>query len=271
MTVRRYDLADMRREGARVRARKRAVAGGFGFGFGSPAASCAAAGTNFEALVSAFTLRLWCRASFAGSPWNGTASGGTSHLNSLTEATNPPSAVSALGFNVASFDGVNDNLDGAALTTFYTTTAQYGWALILVDAITTNDANWGLNDIIAMSNGTLQWGIILRDNAGTRTVEHKLETGGGTRSASVSISLSTWTLVQWKQNGTTISIRTNGNAWDNQTGGTASALSAALSIGGWSSFSDINVAEVAMTEATLSDANFDTVRSYCNQRYGTSV
>jgi hypothetical protein len=242
------------------------------FGFGAPGAS---GGVNHEALVAAFALRVWNRSAYSGSPWAGTASAGASGSQSLTEATNPPTSSSGPAGNIADFDGTNDKLGtGAATSNIYTTTAQYGWALIKVDAINTNDANFALNDPITMTSGTAQWAVILRDAAGTRTVEHWLFTGAVNRSAVTSISLAAWTLVQWKQNGTTISIRTNSNAWVDNTGGTVNSLAANLEVGNGGAggqFYDGQIAELGMTEVALTNGNFDTVVAYVNQRYGLSL
>lgn len=242
--------------------------------YGFSASGACGASVNFEAQVAAFALRHWNRGSYSGSPWAGTASAGASGSNSLTEATNPPGTAPIWGFTAANFDGTNDTLNtGAALSTYYTTTAQYGWALVQLDAINTNDANWGLNDAIIMSNGTLQWGIILRNASGTLTVEHKAETGS-TRTASTSIALSTPQLVQWTHNGTNIRIRVNRNSWASGTGGTLTSLAAAGAVGSGGAggqFMDGILQEIAFTESTLSDANFDTVCNYVEQRYAITL
>lgn len=245
------------------------------FGFGA-AAACAGTSVNYEALVAAFDLKGWWRGSWSASPWTGTASAGSSGSNNLTEATNPPGTSALGGFNAADFDGTNDKLTGGVGTVFYATAAQYGWALVNVDAINTNDANWGLNDPIEMSSGTLQSGVILRDASGTITVEFHIETGTH-RVVTTPLTTGAWTLVQWQNNGTTMKIRTNRNSWVSGTGGSLSAISAARAVG-WGgaggAFMDGKIMELAMTGASsssLSDANFDTVCDYVNQRYGLAL
>ncbi len=276
MTVRLYDNLDMRREVSLARARRRRREGGFvGFGFGLAGRS---GGVNYEAQVAAMALRFWWRAgNYNGSgAWSGQASAGASGSNTLSEATNYPDQVSSTinGINCPNYNGTDDRLSGASVITYYGTAAQYGWVLARLDAVDTNNANWALNDPLLMTSGTQQWGVIVRNTSGTYTVEHWVFTGTGDKTASTTFSVNTWTLFQWKNNGTTIGVRVNGGAWVTSSGGTVNSLAATLVVGwggGGGAFCDGQFAEVGGTEVPMADADYDIVRAYCNQRYAVGV
>lgn len=269
MTVRRYDLADMRREVARARARKRALAGGFGFGFGSAAASCASAAASFD--PATLSLTGWWRASFSGSNPAGVASAGSSGSNNLSNGANPPTATGTLnGLTVADFDGTNDEYAGAAFSTYWTTTAWSGWALVNADAINTNNtANYALNDVIVGTNGTAEICVYLR---GTGPYSAGVTIGSGV-GAETGFVIGSWALVQFRgdpANGK--EIRVNSGAWAGQSGGTIGSLAAALSIGDLAGgFFDGKMADIGLAASRLSDATFDNVKSYVNSRYSLAL
>ncbi len=90
--------------------------------------------TDFD--PSQLSLTGWWRANYAGSPWTGVASAGSSGSRDLTEATNPPT-VSSGGlstFDVGDWDGTNDLLGGANTSNFYS--AATGFAAVLFNADT---------------------------------------------------------------------------------------------------------------------------------------
>jgi hypothetical protein len=218
----------------------------------------------------------WWRISFSGSPWTGTASAGTSGSNNLTEATNPPTATGTLnGFTLADFDGTNDILGGGAFTTYYDADGYSGWALVFVDAITTNSGSSFLNDAIVSDSGGIHE-IYLTDNgAGTVNVGISHYNGTTEPLATATFATGAWKLVQWKYDGTNIKIRVNGGAWSSTAaGGNLDASGANLRVGGnynGTIFTDQKIAEVGLADLVISDADFDNIKSYVNSRYGLSL
>jgi hypothetical protein len=212
----------------------------------------------------------WWRASYAGSPWVGTASAGGSAGQNLTEATNPPGTGAAVnGFVPADFDGTNDELTGAACSTFITTTNYGGWALVFIDAINTdNTANLMLNDAICGTTGTAEWGVYLRSTGPVVGVA----TASTTSFVETPIALNTWQLVQFKGNGTNNFIRVNNGSWLNGPGSTIASLAAALNVGDLAGgFLDGKILDLALLPVALTDARFNQVLSYCRARYGLAL
>lgn len=102
---------------------------GLGLGFQNGAASV------FD--PATLSLTGWWRASYSGSPWVGTASAGASGSRNLTEATNPPTAGTAVdGFTPARFNGTNQKLGhaGPVATTFVSTTQWSTWVMFKATA-----------------------------------------------------------------------------------------------------------------------------------------
>lgn len=229
------------------------------------------------------TVQGFWRGSYLASPWNGTASAGGSGARTLTEATHPPTAGSPVnGFTPADFGGVNQLLQGAAVSTYCGVNAIYGWALVYVRNITTNSTGGAslANDVLWITSSTGQSGIFFRDPGSSPKVGiHVLTTGLGSFVAETSITKSTWQLVQWKWDGTTVSIRVNGGTWSTNSLGTAPANSLGNNLtlarnSGNSVFTDMQVEELALTGSggeSLSNANFDNVLSYARSRYGLTL
>lgn len=215
-------------------------------------------------------LEGWWRGSYAASPWVGVASTGGSGSQNLTEATNPPAAGSAVNlFTPADFDGTNDELSGAACSTFITTTNFSGWALVNIDAINTNDTgNLMLNDCIFGTTGTAEWGVYLRSTGPVVGVA----TAATTNFAETGISTGAWALVQFKGNGTNNFIRVNSGSWVSGPGSTIGSLAAALNVGDLAGgFVDGRMLDLGLSKSFLSDLTFDSIKSYINTRYGLSL
>jgi hypothetical protein len=218
------------------------------------------------------SLTGWWRASFSASPWSGTASAGGSGSRDLTEATNPPAAGSAVnGLTPADFDGTNDKLTApGTMDTYWNAGAGSGWVLAYVDAISTDNALVYLNDCILSTSPAMYLGVYLRSSGvvGIRFVDV------GEVVVSTSISTGAWVLVQWKYDGSTIKIRTNGNAWTSAAAGNIGLLSQSIVLGqnyDGSEKLDGKILDVGLADTALSDANFDNVLAYCRDRYGLAL
>lgn len=222
------------------------------------------------------TLQLtgWWRASYSASPWVGMASAGSSGANNLSEATNPPASISALGFTVADFDGTNDELTAAdTLDTYAAAGAFSGWQLINVDAISTDNAAVYNNDSTFGTKTSTYFGIFLKSGGGSPTV-HAYLWDGGDKSVSASIATGAWTLVQWKVDGTNITIRVNGDAWQSSAAGNIQSLAGGVRLGGDrtpTEMYDGKIAETGLIDAVLSDSDFANIKSYINTRYALAL
>jgi hypothetical protein len=230
-----------------------------------------------EAFDPALHLALagYWRSSYSASPWTGTASaGGTSSAQDLTEATNPPSTDTAVNGKVpANFDGTNDQLTGDdTLETYINASAESGWALVYVDAISTNDASWSQNDCIVATDASGRWGVYLKSGAGT-TVGFAHFDGAADDTVETTIATGVWQFVQWKYDGTNIKIRVNGGAWASAAADAVDDRSYAAKVGvsPGGQFFDGKILEIGLTDVTLADATFDQIRAYVTRRYGLSV
>lgn len=227
-------------------------------------------GSVFDPATLALTG--WWRGSFAGSPWVGTASAGTSANQDMTEATNPPSVGATLnGYATADFDGTNDRfvLDDVA-STYVTAAAFSGWCLVYADVISTNNATVYENDgPIAQVGG--YWGISFK-SAGEALFY--MYDGAIQTTPAATFAAGAWQLVQWKYDGTNIKIRVNSGAWQSTAAGNLGSTAEALRAGGNYSlvqFLDGRIADMALSKVAFSDGTFDDIKSYANGRYGLAL
>lgn len=226
-------------------------------------------GATFDPATQ-IALEGWWPGSYSASPWVGAASLGGSGGRDLTEGTNPPSAGSALnGFTPAVFDGVNDELSGAACSTFITTTNFSFGALVNFSALTTNDtANYFLNHTIFGTTGTAEWAVYARANGGAGLVG--CATGASNR---VEIALGgagtgAWKYIQGKSNGTTLSIRVNGGTPATSAASTIASLAAALNVGDLAtSFLAASVLNPYLAQTHFTTTQEDNMLAYVRARY----
>ncbi len=219
-------------------------------------------------------LQGFWRGSFGGSPWVGVSSQGGSGSRNLTEATNPPTAGTAVnGFTPALFDGTNDELTGAACSNFITTTNFSFGALVNFAALSIdNTSNYFLNHTIFGTTGTAEWAVYARANGGAGLVG--CATGASNR---VEIALGgagtgAWKYVQGKSNGTTLSIRVNGGTAVTATASTIGSLAAALNVGDLaSSFLNGSLLDLYLTTQHFSLATEDSLLSYARGRYALAL
>jgi hypothetical protein len=223
-----------------------------------------------------FSLTGWWRGSYSASPWTGTASAGASGSRNLSEATNPPAAGAAVnGFTPADFDGTNDLLASAATVANFFGASSTGWSgWVLVNA-----------DTLAADNSYNAEPLLLGDNGGNLAVT--LATSGARLTSWTSApavittpyaafgSTGTYRLVQFRWTGAQIQIRVNDGAW--QSAACASFWAAiegnTFRVGGrpGSAFLDGKILDCGLDDSSMSDADFDNIRSYVNARYGVTV
>jgi hypothetical protein len=223
------------------------------------------------------SLTGWWRASFAASPWVGTASAGTSGSNNLTEATNPPTVGSALnGLNPASFNGSTKQLTaGGTVSTYVSPTAYSGWALVNIAAIATDSGTGSpyVNDHVFADTVGGYFGLALRSTGPGIQAYHLDATTY--QVAATTFTTSAWTLIQWRYDGTNIGVRVNSGSWVTQAAASmvAGAAGAGLRMGHNYNVSFLNglVADAGLASSSFNDATFDQIKSYVNARYALAL
>lgn len=243
----------------------------FGFGLGLGGRAAGAAVFNPATL----TLTGWWRASFGGAPWVGTTSAGGSGSENLTDLYgNPPSVggTAQNGYDPASFDGSNDAL--AAGTASALVSASAGSIAVLMKPtllIQPAAGTYPFQDpnILADNGGTLAvgfsdagWRVGIYDTAWT--------------DVSVAQSTGSYFFGQMKWDGSTLKARVNGGSWSSTAAGAidggagvTGVMRVGFSVSG--AYIQADVLEIFTANTTLSDANFDSLLSYCRSRYALSL
>lgn len=228
-----------------------------------------AAAPSFD--PATLSLTGWWRTDYAASPWTSTASAGASSGRTASEATNPPSVGAAInGYNPADFDGTNDKLSTTVLESDLFT-ASAGSFAILYYADTTDAANGTPTDDEALFAGAGGYVMATVNNTGARVVLYdtgnkSIQLAGGGAGA--------WHLLQAKWDGTNLKARLDSGAWTSLACGNMGDLTSTLNIGcnhNATAFFDGRIAEIITAASTLSDATFDDLVAYMNDRYGRSL
>jgi hypothetical protein len=224
---------------------------------------------------------------YAGSPWTGTASAGTSGADSATEAVNPPTIGAGLnGHPTAIFDGVDDQLTlGHVLNQAVTQNAGSGWALLWIHAISNNGATFSNPALISTtpsgyycveflntSPATVQFSIF-DATAATVSCFRTIPIDAGATSFPV--------LVTWEHDGA--NIRIGVNEFPGASGGSSVAPAAGINAAGLASvirmgtntnqafFLNGQVEEFSMAPSVFTNVTFEEVRQYVNARYRLNI
>lgn len=225
-------------------------------------------GAVFDPATLAATI--WVRGSYADSPWTGVASAGSSGARNLTEATNKPSAGTAVnGFAPAVFDGSNDILANA---TAISTLLGSAWSCaILVKPVANSMAADAASLDMASDTGGY-WGIGTWDNSGDKFVVSQFDSAYRTRE--VAITIGSWNLCQAVWNGTTMKARVNGGAWTATTAVAAFGdATGTIQLGKAfnANFGNNQILDWMLAATAFSDATFDNILSYARARYALAL
>lgn len=145
-------------------------------------------------------LKGWWRAPFVASPWVGVASVGTSGSNNLTEATNPPTiGEPQTTYAGPLFDGTNDLLGGAALST-YLSTSFFSVAMLIKVTSTAVNNTAGAGEILSDTTGSLSIGTYTVGSQAYLTVQTNTTTAGWYSSSAHPIELDTWHMIAFTFN-----------------------------------------------------------------------
>lgn len=217
-------------------------------------------------------LTSWLKAPYAGAPWAAASSAGTSSTNTYTTSGADPTVGASLnGKATAAFAS---QFLSSTLTSGSMYSASAGSAAFLFNA-SSLPANTGAvyedGNFLTDTNAEVAFGV---SSSGLRF------TLQGTGFASFSLTgaiptTSAWHLAQFKWDGTNIKCRLDSGTWSALacTGWvTAANMISTLGRGysGAQLFAGL-MAEAMTAAVTISDADFDNIKSYCNSVYGLSL
>ncbi len=210
---------------------------------------------------------LW-RGSFAGTPWTGVASAGSSsgkNLPVLGGSQVPGIGTAINGFAPATFNGTNQALANTADTTtaFITTTAYFFSFLIKPVTAVADTTVYDNPGLVTEAGGN--WGIVF-SSAGVR-VYHSSATKN-----TLALATGSYAQVDITFTGGVLKMRKNGGAWTTvssvaATGGiTASAFRVGINYGGAAKFTG-DMMEILCGTTIPSDAQLDGIYAYRKARY----
>lgn len=243
---------------------------GYSLGVGGRAGKKFASGGADAFDPATLALTGWWRASYAASPWVGTASAGGSGSRDLTEATNTPDAGTAVnGFAPASFVAANsDVLSGAAISNFVSASAYLYWFLFK-SSVTGGSAGFDSNPGLWMDHGNGFMGATFRNAAGVEKIEVGHFSGGYTTNQHT-IALDAWQLLCVRYDGSNIKSSVNGGAVTTSGAvGNVGGLTGALTVGRQYSsvFGTFHLLDAGFMASAESDARFDDILDYVRGRY----
>jgi hypothetical protein len=220
---------------------------------------------------STLTLTSWVR-NYAGSPWAGTASAGTSATPTLSSGAAP--GVGTLNSQgVADFDGSGDNLV-SSVTTASLFTAPAGGVAVLFSADTTTAAQAEAYDdrpLVTDENGRL---ALVHTSSGIRATIYNGAAWVITPSIACATGAYRWAFAWWT--GGTLFVQLDGGTPQSVAiGGTGVNLGAgAFKLGeNYDTTKDYDgkVADAMTTAAAWTAGNITDLVSYGNSRYGLSL
>lgn len=222
---------------------------------------------------SSLALEGWWRGSYAGSPWAGTPSAGGSASRELTEATSPPSIGAAQnGYAPADFDGTDDVIGSStAFTTFAPSAAGSIWCLFFADTAG-SDAGAGLR----FDNA----GLVANDGGGTAFNLTFSTSGvavdlydGAWQELNTACATGAYHLAQVRWDSLTLELRIDSSAWATVAAGAMTGSTGGIVLGrNYSSvFFDGRILDAGTAAIAMSDATFDSIKSYVNSRYGLAL
>lgn len=221
-------------------------------------------------------LTHWQRGSFASSPWAATASAGDSGSRALSEATNPPSAGTAVnGFTPALFDGTNDVLFSPTGSTDLWTASEYSYVLLakpITAAAPTGSGAWADEQFLGDANAYIG---LAYTTLGLKA-HHYNGVGSGVETTAATAATGSYHMMLVYYDGTTLRVDVNaGVSVGSATVGSISGFgsSGAMRIGRGNaagSFSNVEILEVMTSKVNLSPYKAG-LKSYFNARYGLSL
>lgn len=221
---------------------------------------------------SSLALEIWNHESYAGVPWAGTASAGSSGSHSLIAGVAPGAGTVLGGYTSARFNGTNTYLEGPLGSQSFSTSAGFMACLFIPASITGTGGISGFYNNpplvekgnsgpigLALSTFGIQFGCYNGSNYGGVT--------GGLP------TVGQWALAMARWDNTTLEIRLNSDAWTT-TARTIVLLDSAMVVGGdpaFGTYFDGDIREVMTAAFRPSDLQCDQIKSYLNALYGLSL
>lgn len=245
---------------------------GLGLGITTSGLVWGSGGAPFD--PATLTLTGWWRAAFSASPWVGTASGGSSGSRNLTEATNPPSAGTALnGFAPADFDGTNDTIaSGLAVDQFVTAGAGMCACLFNADAAAADAGATTayLNPSFLAHNVTAEV-YFTYSSSGVRLGCYN---GTDQNSFAAACGTGAWHLAVGTWDSSTLYLSIDGGSFTTLSRVVSLSASGALATGrnyNSTAFFNGRIAELMFGAFTANATHVANIKSYVNTRYGLSL
>lgn len=242
---------------------------GFSLGAGSRGVKKLATSSTFD--PGTLTLSGWWR-SYAGAPWNGTASAGTSGSNNFTAGGADPTAGTLNSLGTATYNGTSQYLASSLdLATLWGASAGTIVALFNVSSAFVDTGAWYNNPQFISSNGTQEIGLGFSDSgvvAGNYdgTNFNRLAAACGTAG---------WHLASLTWDGVNLRLRVDSGAFTTQATNaisfTADTAQSGRSSYPTTTFLTGQIADMMTATSVLSDANLDNIKSYVNSRYSLSL
>lgn len=195
---------------------------------------------------------------YAGAPWTSLASAGSSGGRTLTDAA-PPTTGALNGHGTADF-GTTKKLATASPSLVSSYLSAAAWSIYAL-----------VNPTAALT------GTIIYDNTGYWDLGFSsgaaaVEVFNGstyTKVSSAALSVGAWALVQARYDGTNLSIRANGGSWVSTACVQIMDLATPLTMPTISA--SARVAELGISNISLSNSQFDSLLAYARARYGLAL
>lgn len=241
---------------------------GLGFGGGRAVAS------DPMAPVAAMNLSLYLDgADYSAGTWTGRASAGTSGShNATTDGSNPTVGATLNGIPTVSFAAASSHrlVFSSTINNYVSTTAWSAWALVNLTSETTNNTSYYDNACLVADTGSY-FSCGVKSGGPTHGVT---QFGGSGGTAQATFTNGAWQLLQWKYDGTNLKARTNSGAWVSAAETAIANVTGTGVIGcNYNKVAFLNglVASLGASTTTLSDANFDTIKTALNSRFGLAL
>lgn len=192
------------------------------------------AGSSAAWAPSLLSLSGWWRGSYAGAPWAGVASAGTSSAENLEDGLggSPTAGAAVNGLAPAQFDGVNDTLlseSGSGLGAFISAATWSGWSLVYIDTAVADPGAGSRRSAPAAweDNGGTVLGLHI--HAGGITLAQV--DSGGLKEVNVAAASGVWHLAVYGFDGTNLWLSVDGAAASTVAAGEPTSLSTYLRLG----------------------------------------
>ena len=215
-------------------------------------------------------MSLWVRTAYAGAPWAGETSTGTSGSRSLAAGPAPAVGANLNGRATASFNGTTHVLVNADTIDQLFTTAYDVFALVNLAALGADATVYDEPAILSDTGGN--WGLHV-STSGARLYHFD---GGALASGRAVVGTATWTLIRGRWDGAALTIGLNSGALGgSQAAGAPGGIAVnSLKVGAnyaGAVFLSGLVAELMVFPSNLSAGNTTNVIGYLNTRHGLSL